>query len=147
LSNSAVLSGTAARLRLAAVRKVPKWHPERKHRKGCHSPETGAPHSRSGPHQGNHSPARLDAFSKLLCEKLDTADVQARKASLSAVIALEAGDGKIKVFTDKTALAAAAIAENASAPNIRGFVCGGGQGEIRTHDLSPSEAVYDLHRR
>jgi hypothetical protein len=53
---------------------------------------------------------------------------------------------KIKVFTDKVALAAAAIAENASAPNIRGFVCGAGPGEIRTHDLCLRRAaLYPIH--
>ena len=58
-----------------------------------------------------------------MCEKLDTADVQARKAYLRSVIAqIEVGDGKIRVFSDKTALAASATAENTSAPNVRGFV-------------------------
>jgi site-specific DNA recombinase len=71
------------------------------------------------------TPARLEAFSKLMCEKLETADVQARKAYLRSVIAqIEVGDGKIRVFSDKTTLAAAAISENASAPNVRGFVRG-----------------------
>ena len=52
------------------------------------------------------TPARLEAFSKLVCEKLDTADVQARKAYLRSVIAqIKVGDGKIRVFNDKTALA------------------------------------------
>ena len=71
------------------------------------------------------TPARLEAFSKLMCEKLDTADVQARKAYLRSVIAqIEVGDGKIRVFSDKTALAATAIGQNTSAPNVRGFVRG-----------------------
>jgi hypothetical protein len=60
-----------------------------------------------------------------MCEKLDTADVQSRKAYLRSVIAqIEVGDGKVRVFSDKSALAAAATAENASAPNVRGFVRG-----------------------
>jgi hypothetical protein len=71
------------------------------------------------------TPARLEAFSKLMCEKLDTADVQARKAYLQSVIAqIEVGDGRIRVFSDKTALAATAIGQNTSAPNVRGFVRG-----------------------
>jgi hypothetical protein len=76
--------------------------PERKHRKGCHSPETGALHSRSGPHQGNHYARRLEPSRSSCVEKLDTADVQARKAYLRSVIAqIEAGDGKSKYSPTK----------------------------------------------
>ena len=68
------------------------------------------------------TPARLEAFSKLMREKLDTADVQARKAYLRSVIAeIEVGDGKIRVFSDKTALAATAIGQNTGAPKVRRF--------------------------
>jgi hypothetical protein len=71
------------------------------------------------------TPSRLEAFSKLICKKLDTADVQARKAYLRSVIAqIEVGDGKIKVFSEKGALAAAAMGQNTNAPNVRGFVRG-----------------------
>ena len=59
------------------------------------------------------TPARLEAFSKLMREKLDTADVRARQAYLRSVIAqVEVGDGKIRVYSDKTALAAAACGQN-----------------------------------
>jgi hypothetical protein len=66
---------------------VPQWHPERKHRKGYHSPETGAPIAVQARNRGTITPAPLKAFSKLMYEKLDTADVQARKAYLRSVMA------------------------------------------------------------
>ena len=69
------------------------------------------------------TPARLEAFSQLMCQKLDAADVQARKAYLRSVIAqIEVGDGKIRVFSDKAALAAAATGQTGGRQNVRGFV-------------------------
>ena len=70
------------------------------------------------------TPARLEAFSKLMREKLDTADVRARQAYLRSVVAqVEVGDGKVRVYSDKTALASAAAAgANTEAPRVRGFV-------------------------
>jgi site-specific DNA recombinase len=70
------------------------------------------------------TPARLEAFSKLMREKLDTADVRARQAYLrSGVAQVEVGDGKVWVHSDKTALASAATAgAHTEAPRVRGFV-------------------------
>ena len=69
------------------------------------------------------TPARLQAFSQLMCQKLDAADVQARKAYLRSVIAqIEVDDGKIRVFSDKAALAAAATGQTGGRQNVRGFV-------------------------
>ena len=71
------------------------------------------------------TPARLEAFSRLMRQKLDTADMQARKAYLRSVITqIEVGDGKIRVLSDKSALAAAATGQRAGGPNVRGFVRG-----------------------
>jgi site-specific DNA recombinase len=56
-------------------------------------------------------------------EKLDTADVQARKAYLRSVIAqVEVGDGKVRVLSDKAVLAAAAMGRAGDGANVRGFV-------------------------
>jgi site-specific DNA recombinase len=88
------------------------------------------------------TPTRLEAFSKLMCEKLDTTDVRARKAYLRSVIAqIEVGDGKIRIFSDKTALAAAANTQNASAPNVRGFVRGWRTQRDSNSRPLPSEAT------
>jgi len=71
------------------------------------------------------TPARLEAFSKLIREKLDTAEVRARQAYLRSVITqIEVGDDKIRVYSDKAALAAAAVAQSAPASGVRGFVRG-----------------------
>ena len=93
------------------------------------------------------TPARLDAFSKLMCEKLDTADVQARKAYLRSVIAqIEVGDGKIRVFSDKTALASVAIGQNTSVLNVRGFVRGWRTRRPPNYPLPYSVAVRRSYR-
>jgi site-specific DNA recombinase len=69
------------------------------------------------------TPAQLEAFSKLMREKLDTADVRQRQAYLRSVIArIEVADGKVRVFSDRTTLAAAAVGQNTGSPNVRGFV-------------------------
>jgi hypothetical protein len=69
------------------------------------------------------TPARLEAFSQLMREKLDVADAKARKAYLQSVVSqVEVDDGKIRVFSDRTALAAAAIGKNTETTNVRGFV-------------------------
>ena len=69
------------------------------------------------------TPARLDAFSQLMREKLDVADTKARKAYLQSVVSqVEVDDEKIRVFSDRAALAAAAIGQNTGTTNVRGFV-------------------------
>jgi chromosome segregation ATPase len=70
------------------------------------------------------TPARLDAFSTLMRNKLDAADVRARQAYLRSVVArIEVGDDRIRVYSDKTALASAAAASGtAPGPGVRGFV-------------------------
>jgi site-specific DNA recombinase len=69
------------------------------------------------------TPARLEAFSQLMREKLDAADAKARKAYLQSVVSqVEVDDEKIRVFSDRAALAAAAIGQNTGTTNVRGFV-------------------------
>jgi hypothetical protein len=55
--------------------------------------------------------------------KLDTADAKARKAYLQSVIAqIEVDDTKIRVFSDRAPLAAAATDQNTRTTKVRGFV-------------------------
>ena len=59
-----------------------------------------------------------------MCEKLETADVEVRKGYLRSVIAqIEVGDRKIRVFGDKSTLAAD-IDQSTGAQNVRGFARG-----------------------
>ncbi|MBV8408189.1 MAG: recombinase zinc beta ribbon domain-containing protein, partial [Alphaproteobacteria bacterium] len=68
------------------------------------------------------TPALLDRFSQLVREKLETGDIQARKAYLQTVLdQVEVGDDRIRVLADKAALAAAAMASGQGAPKVRGF--------------------------
>jgi site-specific DNA recombinase len=69
------------------------------------------------------TPARLEAFSQLMRDKLDTADAKTRKAYLQSVVAqIEVDDQKIRVFSDRTALVAAATGLNTCPTKVRGFV-------------------------
>src|SRR5262249_6613451 len=69
------------------------------------------------------TPARLEAFSQLMREKLDTGDAKARKAYLQSVIArVEVDDRRIRVLSDRAALAAAATGQNTHTTKVRGFV-------------------------
>jgi site-specific DNA recombinase len=66
---------------------------------------------------------RLNAFSSLMCEKLDTGDTQARKSYLSSVIShVEVDDDKIRIIGDKATLAAVIAGRQTQATNVRGFV-------------------------
>jgi site-specific DNA recombinase len=66
---------------------------------------------------------RLNAFSSLMCEKLDTGDTQARKSYLRSVIShVEVDDDKIRIIGDKATLAAVIAGRQTQATNVRGFV-------------------------
>jgi site-specific DNA recombinase len=68
-------------------------------------------------------PDRLNAFSSLMCEKLDTGDTQARKSYLRSVIShVEVDDDKIRIIGDKAVLAAVVAGRQAQTTNVRGFV-------------------------
>ena len=66
------------------------------------------------------TPGRIAAFTDLMREKLDTGDIQARKAYLRAVIScIEVGDARIRIIGDKTDLAEAVVDPSA---RVRGSV-------------------------
>ena len=69
------------------------------------------------------TPALLEKFSELMCQKLDAGDVQARKAYLQSVLSeVEVGEAKIRVLANKAAIADAAMSDGAGTPKVRGFV-------------------------
>jgi site-specific DNA recombinase len=69
------------------------------------------------------TPIRLEAFSRLMRKKLDSGDVRQRQSYLRSVIArIEVGEGKVRVFSDRAALAAAAAGQHTGPQKVRGFV-------------------------
>jgi hypothetical protein len=70
------------------------------------------------------TPDRLQNFSRLMQEKLDTGDIQAKKAYLRSVISqIEVGDDKVRIIGEKASLAA--VIAGSSPPEtarVRGFV-------------------------
>jgi DNA invertase Pin-like site-specific DNA recombinase len=67
------------------------------------------------------TPAKLAAFSSLMRQGLQTADGRARQAYLRPVVAqIEVEDDRIRIYSDKSTLAAAASGKT---PEVRGFVC------------------------
>ena len=69
------------------------------------------------------TPDRLEAFAGLIRAKLDTADTRSRKAYLQSVVNhIEVGDDKVRIYGDKTALAAAVRGQQRSGGKVRGFV-------------------------
>ena len=66
---------------------------------------------------------RLEGFSKLMHEKLDTGDTQARKAYLQSVISqIEVDDDKVRIIGDKPTLAAVIAGRQNQTAQVRGFV-------------------------
>jgi site-specific DNA recombinase len=56
-------------------------------------------------------------------EKLETGDVQAKKAYLRSVIArIEVGDDKVRIVGEKASLAAVIASKPPDAAHVRGFV-------------------------
>jgi len=69
------------------------------------------------------TPARLEAFSRLVNEKLDSADVQARKAYLRSVISyVEVDDDRVRIVGEKATLAAVIAGQETQSSKVRGFV-------------------------
>src|SRR5262249_32278922 len=65
----------------------------------------------------------LEAFSKLMREKLDTGDTRARKAYLQSVISqIEVDDDKVRIIGDKPTLAAVIAGRQNQTAQVRGFV-------------------------
>ena len=69
------------------------------------------------------TPERIQAFTKLMHDKLDNGDVQARKTYLRAVISeIRVDDNKISIIGDKATLSSAIAGQNASNANVSGFI-------------------------
>ena len=69
------------------------------------------------------TPERLAAFAAMMRERLDSADIKARKAYLQTVVTkIEVDDGKIRIYGDKAALAKAVTGHAPGAENVRGLV-------------------------
>ena len=69
------------------------------------------------------TPERIEAFSKLMNEKLQNGDVKARKAYLRSVISvIEVDDKIVRIFGDKTQLAAALSEQNERTGKVRGLI-------------------------
>jgi site-specific DNA recombinase len=69
------------------------------------------------------TPARLEAFARLMRDKLETGDVQARRAYLRSVISqIEIDDDKVSIIGDKATLAAVIAGRQTAGTNVRGFV-------------------------
>jgi site-specific DNA recombinase len=67
---------------------------------------------------------RLEAFAATMRERLETGDVQARKAWLRAVVArVEVGPGRVRIIGEKASLAQVIAGQQASPqPRVSGFV-------------------------
>ena len=69
------------------------------------------------------TPQRLQNFSRLMQDKLDAGDIQAKKAYLRSVIAqIEVGDEKVKIIGEKASLAAVIAGNAPETAHVRGFV-------------------------
>jgi len=69
------------------------------------------------------TPDRLEAFSSLMRDKLETGDIQARRDYLRSVISqIEVDDDKIRIVGDKAILAAVIAGRQTQGANVRGFV-------------------------
>ncbi len=69
------------------------------------------------------TPERIEAFSALLREKLETGDTQARKAYLRSIISrIEVDDHKIRIIGEKASLASVIAGQQTQSGNVRGFV-------------------------
>jgi hypothetical protein len=69
------------------------------------------------------TPDRLEAFSSLMRDKLETGDIQARRDYLRSVISqIEVDDDKVRIIGDKATLAAVIAGRQTQGANVRGFV-------------------------
>ena len=76
-----------------------------------------------GRQSSNVTPERIEAFTRLMREKLDTGDTQARKAYLRSVISrIEVDDQKISIIGEKATIADVIAGRQAQAGNVRCFV-------------------------
>jgi site-specific DNA recombinase len=69
------------------------------------------------------TPDRIEAFAKLMREKIDTADIHGRKSYLRSVISyVEGDDDSVRIVSEKATQAAVIAGREAGAENVRGFV-------------------------
>ena len=69
------------------------------------------------------TPDRIEAFSRLMRDKLETGDIQARRDYLRSVISqIEVDDDKIRIMGDRATLAAVVAGRQVQGANVRGFV-------------------------
>ncbi len=69
------------------------------------------------------TPEHIEAFSKLMREKLDNGDTQARKAYLRSVISrIEVDDKTVRIIGEKASLVDVIAGRQTHAGNVRGFV-------------------------
>ena len=69
------------------------------------------------------TPERIAAFSAMVGTKLDSGDVQARRAYLRSIIScIEVGDEKIRIIGDRSVLADAVSGRNTPEGSVRPFV-------------------------
>jgi len=69
------------------------------------------------------TPARLEAFSRAMNEKLDRGDLQARKAYLRSVLSyVEVYDDRVRIVGEKATLAAVIAGQQSPENKVRGFV-------------------------
>ena len=69
------------------------------------------------------TPERIKAFTKLMHDKLENGDVQARKAYLRVVISeIRVDDDKVSIIGDKATLSAVIAGQNGTNTNVSGFV-------------------------
>ena len=69
------------------------------------------------------TPDRLAAFVDLVRQNIETADIQARKAYLEAVVCpIRVDDHKIQIIGDKASLAAVIAGQQAATGKVSGFV-------------------------
>jgi site-specific DNA recombinase len=69
------------------------------------------------------TPERVAAFADLMREKLDSGDMQARKAYLRSVItAIQVDDHKVRIVGEKATLADVVAGRQTRIGSVRGFV-------------------------
>ena len=69
------------------------------------------------------TPERIETFTRLISEKLENGDVQARKAYLrSIILAIEVENERIRIIGEKSSLAAAVAGKATDHKKLRGFV-------------------------
>ena len=67
--------------------------------------------------------AKIDAFARLMNERLEAGNVTARKAYISSIVdAVEVGDRAIRIIGSKDLLQAAVAGRQSANGNVRGFV-------------------------